>query len=394
MIRTLLVLALAATGAMAQSQNPTTPPKPQTASPGQSAGTSSSSGKSSNLGANVADSSEAVITIQGLCTPAHKTAGAAAAGCATVVTKAQFEALLNTINPSHQPIPQAQRQQLAQRYVELLTFAEAARKAGMENKPQFQATLRVQRMALLQQIFLQDMEERFKNPSQQEIEKYYADNQPKFEEVKLHRIFIPKNNPSGASNKEEYDKKAPQVANDIRERAAKGEDPDKLQKEAYESLSIASPPMSTDLGKRKRGMFPPAEEQDIFALKAGEASKAESGVSGWVVYKVDSKETIPLEQVKDEISRTLSQQKIKTKMDSVRASVHPDFNKEYFAPPAPAVPPPTAAPPTRPGAMPVTPSAPPSPGNPGTPPASATPGTPGTSITPTAPPPSPSAPPK
>ncbi|HXB20409.1 MAG TPA: peptidylprolyl isomerase [Candidatus Solibacter sp.] len=393
MIRTLLVLALAATSAMAQSQNSTTPPKRPAASPGSSAVASSPARKSSTVGANAGDSSEAVITIQGLCTPAHKAAGGAAPGCVTVITKAQFDALLNTINPSHQPIPQAQRQQLAQRYVELLTFAEAARKAGIENKPQFQATLRVQRIALLQQIFLQDLEEQFKNPSQQEIEKYYSDNQPKFEEVKLHRIFIPKSNPSGQSNKEEYDKKAPQVANDLRERAAKGEDPDKLQKEAYDTLSITSPPMSTDLGKRKRGMFPPAEEQDIFALKAGEASKVESGASGWVVYKVDSKETIPLEKVKDEISRSLSQQKIKTRMDSIRASVHPDFNKEYFAPPAPAVPPPTAAPPTpKPG----TPPAPPSPGGiPATPPASPTPGTPSTPPnTPAAPPPSPSAPPK
>ena len=377
---------------MAQSQNPTAPPQHRPASPGQSTGASSPAKKSSNAGAKTGDSSEAVITIQGLCSaPAGKAAGAAAAStCTTVVTRAQFEDLLDTINPSHQPIPQAQRQQLAQRYVELLTFADAAHKAGIENKPHFQAALRVQRIALMQQTFVQDLEERYKNPSPQEIEKFYNDNLAKFEEVKIHRIFIPKNNPSGPSNVEEnkqaYDKKAPEVANDIRERAAKGEDPDKLQKEAYDTLGITSPPMNTDLGKRKRGMFPPPEEQDIFALKAGEVTKVEAGASGLVVYKVDAKETIPMEQVKDEISRNLSQQKIKARMDSVRASVHPDFNKEYFVPPAaPAVPPPTAAPPAaRPGV----------PGTTATPPAPAAPGTPSAPPTTPTTPPSPSAPPK
>ena len=373
MIRILLILALAATTAMAQSQSPTAPPKHRTPSSSPSTGASSSAGKSSKAGTKAGDSSGAAITIQGLCSaPARQAPGAAASSsCTTVITKAQFEDLLNAVNPSHQPIPPAQRQQLAQRYVELLTFAEAAHKAGVENKPQFQATLRTQRMVLLQQAFLQDLEERYKNPPQEEIAKFYNDNLPKFEEVKIHRIFIPKTNPSGQGNKEDYEKKAPQVANDMRERAAKGEDPDKLQKEAYETLGITSPPMSTDLGKRKRGMFPPPEEQDIFALKAGEVTKVESGVSGFVVYKLDAKETTPLEQVKDEISRNLSQQKIKARMDSVRASVHPDFNKESFAPPAAPVPPPTTAPPV------------PKPGASGTPPGA-----------PTAPPPNPSAPPK
>ncbi|HEV3317213.1 MAG TPA: peptidylprolyl isomerase [Candidatus Angelobacter sp.] len=405
MIRTLVVLALAV-AATAQSQNPTAAPKPRTASSGQASSGQASSGQSTGAsssakkspvagaGQKAADSTEAVITIQGLCSaPARQAASAAAAtpSCTTVITKAQFEDLLNTINPTHQPIPQAQRQQLAQRYVDLLIFADAARKAGTENKPQFQQALRIQRLAILQQIFLQDLEEKYKTPDQQEVETYYKDNLSKFDEVKLHRILIPKANPSGQANKEEYEKKAPQVANDIRERAAKGEDVDKLQKDAYEALGITNPPPSTDLGKRKRGMFPPQEDQDIFALKSGEVTKVEPGNSGFVIYKVDVRETIPLEQVKDEISRNLSQQKLKSKVDSIKASVHPDFNKEYFVPPAapdPPTPPGGAHPVPPPSSLPQAPT--PKPVAPSTPPQPTAP----PSSTPTTPPPSPSAPPK
>jgi hypothetical protein len=315
--------------------------------------------------------------------PRAAAAPANPASCTKVITKKEFEDLLNTVNPTHQPIPAAQRQQLAQRYVDLLVFADAARKAGIESKPQFQDALRIQRMALLQQVFLQDLEEQYKTPSPDEVEKFYKDNISKFEEVKLHRFVIPKTSPSGQSNKEEYDKKAPDIANEMHDRAAKGEDLEKLQKEAFEKLGITNPPPPTDFGKRKRGMFPPQEDQDIFALKAGEVTKVEAGNSGWVVYKVDSKETIPLDQIREEISRNLSQQKLKSKTDSIKASVRADFNKEYFAPPAPPVPPPSMhpqpntlpqAPTPKPGGSPpagsTAPSAPPAaPSNPSTQPA-------------------------
>ena len=387
MIRTLVVLALALIGATAESQNPATAPKPRTASSGQSS--AAKKPPVASVTQNAGASADAVITIQGLCsTPAHRPAVAAPpAACTTVVTKKQFEDLLNTINPTHQPIPAAQRQQLAQRYVDLLVFADAAHKAGVESKPQFQDALRVQSMALLQQVFLQDLEEQYKTPSQEEIDKFYKDNASKFEEVKLHRIAIPKNNPSPQANKEDYDKKAPQVANDIRERAAKGEDVDKLQKEAFETLGLTNPPPNTDFGKRKRGMFPPAEDQDIFALKSGEVTKVESGNAGYTIYKVDVKETLPLDQVREEISRNLSQQKMRSKVDSIKAAVHPEFKPEYFAPPPAPGPPPAPpggahpapppdslpqAPSPKPGgsAAPSTPPTPPSgAANPSTPPA-------------------------
>ena len=286
-----------------------------------------------------------------------------------------------------------------------IRYADAARKAGVENKPQFQDALRVQRMALLQQVFLQDLEEQYKTPPPAEIDKFYKDNASKFEEVKLHRIAIPKNNPSPQANKEDYDKKAPQVANDIRERAAKGEDVDKLQKEAYETLGLTNPPPNTDFGKRKRGMFPPAEDQDIFALKSGEVTKVESGNAGYTIYKVDVKEMLSLDQVREEISRNLSQQKMRSKVDSIKAAVHPEFKPEYFTPPPPPGPPPAPpggahpAPPA--DSLPQAPSpkaAPPAgtvaPTTPATPPSGATPPNPATPPNKPTPPPSTSTPPK
>src|SRR5437588_4647673 len=169
MIRTLVVLALTLTAGMAESQSSASAPKPRTAPAGQaSAAKKPPSGAAQTAGG----SSEAVITIEGLCSPpaAGRTA-AASATCKTVITKQQFEELLNVANPNHQPISAAQRQQLAQQYVDLLVFADAARKAGVEKKPQFQEAVRIQRMSALRQIYLQGLEEKYKTPPPDAIEK-------------------------------------------------------------------------------------------------------------------------------------------------------------------------------------------------------------------------------
>jgi len=286
---------------------------------------------------------DAVITIKGLCTGTARpvvgrTAGqkpAAAASskaCTTVITKEQFDALIDAVGQPGQIIPPSARQRVAQSYVDLLAVSGAAKKAGMEDSPKFQESMRLMRLQKLAEMYSRDLQEKYRNPSPEEIEAYYQQNLPKYEEVKLHRIFIPKNNPS-AQNKEEFEKKAQSAANELRERAAKGEDPEELQKAAYTTLELTTPPMKTDLGGRRRGMLPAQLEAEVFSLKPGEVGKVDEESSGYMIYKVDSKQTAPLDQtLKSEISRDLFRQKMESAMKGITGAVHADFNEKYFGP--------------------------------------------------------------
>jgi parvulin-like peptidyl-prolyl isomerase len=332
---------------------------------------------------------EPVITIQGVCasTPARKTGTAAAAktpagtrageSCKTLVTKTQFEDLLSAVNPNNQNIAPAMRRNLAQAYVELLTFTQAAQKAGVDKDPKFAEVMRLVRMRTLEDFYRRNLEEKYRTPPASEVQTYYSQNLPKYEEIKLSRIFIPAKNPSAAS-KDDWEKKAAQLANDVRDRAAKGEDFEKLQKEAYTTLGLTITPPSTTVGNRRRGMLAPQEEQELFALKAGEVSKLEQEPAGYIIYKVESKQTVPLDQVKDEISRELFRQKMDSQLKSITAAVHADFNDKYFGPPNP----PQAM--GAPGALPGTPGAARTPKGPPRPEPSPTPAAPSSS----APPPS------
>jgi parvulin-like peptidyl-prolyl isomerase len=221
------------------------------------------------------------------------------------------------------------RRNLAQAYAELLAYAQAADKAGLEKDPKFTELMRLLRLRTLADFYRRTLEEKYRHPSDQEIQNYYDQNLPKYEEIKLSRIFIPAKNPAN-SDKDDWEKKAQQTANDLRERAAKGEDLEKLQKEAYTTLGLTISPPSTTVGTRRRGMLTPDEEKELFALKPGDVSKVEQEPAGYIIYKVESKQTLPLAQVKDEISRELFRQKMEAQMKAVNANIKTEFNDKYF----------------------------------------------------------------
>jgi len=229
------------------------------------------------------------------------------------------------------------RRQLAQAYVEIMTLAEAAKQAGVENNPAFGEVMRVIRMKTLGDFYRTQLNEQFHNLSQQEIEDYYKANSAKYEGAKVDRIYVPKNDPNpqaAEAEKAEYQKKAQQVADDVQARAAKGEEIGKLQKEAFATLGIGAPPPNTDINTLRHGMLPPNLDQQIFSHKAGEVFRADD-VNGFMIYRVENRDPVPLANVEEEIKRDLSSRKLEEKMKELNAPVHAEFNESYFGPPAP-----------------------------------------------------------
>ena len=88
------------------------------------------------------------------------------------------------------------------------------------------------------------------------------------------------------------------LAAGLRARAAKGEDPDKLQKEAYVAAGLPGNAPSTKMEKVRRTTLP-ANHQAVMDLKPGEVSEVISDPnSGHYIYKLVSKETLSVDAVK------------------------------------------------------------------------------------------------
>lgn len=315
----------------------------------------------------------AVITVQGLCPSpaagARKAAGEAktqatraSAGCKTVITRAQFERLASALNPD---MPLATKRQLAEAYPRLLLFAQKARDLGIDKDPQFQEMVKFATLQLLAQNLTRDLQKKAGDIPPAEVEKYYNDNPEKFQEVELLRIFVPKEKQTppaaGSTAPAKSDTAADQAAmkataDKIHSEAAAGGDFEKLQQEAFDAAGIKSQSPSVNLGKITREGLP-ANHQKVFELQPGQVSDLLDDPGGYYIYKVVSKQKVPLEQAKGEIHNMLQQQAFRQQMEGMIGSVKPELNQAYFGgasgPVPPGMAPQRPKPPTgKPGAPP------------------------------------------
>jgi parvulin-like peptidyl-prolyl isomerase len=301
-----------------------------------------------------------VIVVKGLCAakPAPVKPAAAAsrpAGeCKTVITRAEWERVINVVRPG---LPAQARRPLAQEYVKFLALATAAGKAGLEKDPEVQERIKLSRMQQLASAYTKDMAKKAADVPAADIADYYKKNSAQFEQVTVKRIYVPK--PAPVEGKQPDEAVAKASAQKLRDRAAAGEavvvsladeldvgrgdllsaaageDFEKLQKEAFEQTGNKGTPPAADLGAKRRGALPPQHEDQLFKLKAGEISPPYEEASGFFIYKVEKKSEAPLDEVKAEIQRTLEQEKMRQNVEKVTNSVTPELNEAYFGPAAP-----------------------------------------------------------
>src|SRR5208283_1359437 len=218
-------------------------------------------------------------------------------------------------------------------YAKLLTFANAARALGLENDPRVQEIFQFAKNQILAESFNQHITEEYSHPSDQQIEAYYKENSKKYVEATLQRIIIPRNAGSGDKPKPtEAEEKA--YAEQIRQRWVAGEDPEKLQKEASEHAGATAPAANINMGARRPGTLPEAQES-VFDLQAGEISQPYADPAAFYIYKVVSVREVPLSEAKTQISQTLSRQMIVDHVQQVQNSVTPVLNDAYFGPEKP-----------------------------------------------------------
>jgi hypothetical protein len=359
-----LLCLLFAALAWGQAANSTSAPAAQ-----QSGAPPSPAASSTAPASNPADSKEAeaskvaldaaVITINGSCEnpPADKTADP---NCKTVITRAEFERILDAVQPN---MPARVRRQFATRYSSALVMAQKAHAMGLDQGPKFEERMNLARVQILSQGLSQAVQEKAGQISDKDIEDYYHTNSAAYEEADLQRIFIPRSQQFPASKvklsdaaeqKRQKDSEGimRKEADKLRVRAVAGEGFTKLQDEAFQLAGIKSKAPSTKMDKERRNSLPPAQAS-VMDLKTGEISPVFSDQSGYFIYKVGAKSVEPLDKVKDEIRGTMRTQRVQEQMQAVQQSATPTLDESYFGPEmAPAhgmpLPPPTGVPSSKP----------------------------------------------
>ncbi len=310
--------------------------------------------------------SAVVLTIKGVCAPAAKTVATSKAAtaktapaskpadCKTEITRAQFEKIANGLAPS--VTPQLKRQ-LEQALPRIMAMSEAARAKGLDKSPQFVETLKIARMQILTTELQRSVQDEADKIPESQIEDYYKKNPEAYEQYSLDRVFIPRykqvtpeekadhkepekltedeekaKEAADKARQEEGEQEMTKLADTLRARAANGEDFVTLQKEAFAASGTKIEKPTVNLPSVRRTALPPAHS-GVFDLKAGEVSVVISDSGGHYIYKVASRQVLPLDdQLKSEIHNKLKSERIKEMMDKYTNSFQAVPNEAYFGP--------------------------------------------------------------
>ena len=337
----------------------------------------------------------AVMTINGVCAPQPKpaaakavaaqptpgTKSAATADCKTVITKAQFEKLASGLAPNGSLSPQL-KGRLAAQMPALIAMSTQAKKQHMDQTEQYKETLKFVQMEILASELQRKLQSEAADVPDADIQKYYNDHKADFEQYNVDRLFVPRTKQNQPDLKDESDKNAKpteeevkakqaaekaradaaeqsmtKLADDLRARAAAGEDIKKLQKEAFEAAGMKIDSPTVNLANVRRSGLAPGHVA-VFDLKSGEVSQVINDAGGHYIYKMNSNTEMPLDQVKNEIHTRLQTERMKEMMDKLNGSYKVERNEAYFGPagaPGGMPPRPMGA---RPGSVPTPPTAP------------------------------------
>ena len=290
--------------------------------------------------------------------------GMPAGACTRAVTRSQFETLVAGLGPR---AAQAEKTQLAEYYIRGLLIDNEARKLKLDQDPQTAEAIWMGRIAALGEALHRRFQKQFANIPETDVVTYYNGHKSEFEEVTIRRIVIPKPQQKATVVKPE-DKKpvdkagvapdSPSAAKPaaptpaevpydqqlaarktysekLIERAKAGETFDKLQKDAFKVAGLESAAPDTEAVAIHRGQIPPAHEVKVFALQPGQYTALIDEPSAYVFYKIESRRTVPLNEVREDIKSALRNQMEDEAIKKVFLAGKPNLNPAYFAPSKP-----------------------------------------------------------
>ncbi|MBV9573297.1 MAG: peptidyl-prolyl cis-trans isomerase [Acidobacteriales bacterium] len=280
----------------------------------------------------------AIITIDGVCDKAatgkRESANDAAGKCKTIITREEFE---NLIQPT---TPVANRRQIATRYATALVMSQKGREMGLDKGPKFDALMRAVRAQVLAQQLTQALQEKAGQIPDKDIEDYYQKNSVAFEQADLERLIVPRSKQleapkqklSEADEQKRRDAAEASMkaeADALQKRAAVGEDFTKLQDEAYQAAGFKVKAPTPKMENVRRNTLPPTQAV-VMDLKPGEVSSVIADQSGYYIFKVEKKGEMPLDQVREEIRNTLRTQRMQESMQSIQQAATPTLDENYF----------------------------------------------------------------
>jgi hypothetical protein len=245
------------------------------------------------------------------------------------MTREQLERSLNAFAPGTQP---GDRGRTAVQYVRSLAFSSLAEQQGLDKNPELakeiEAQMKVARMRILANVYLQNLQRQRMIVTPEEVQKYYDEHHQDYEQAELRRLAVPISAPSPSGKP--LDRAAVRSElEELRKRAVAGEDLNVLQQDAYKDLQIqAAPPPVNALTVRRINLQ--GEEAKAFDLNAGDVSAVIDAPAAVVIIKLGQKELLPVGSVRQEIQTALTGERMQTALSKLSGTINAKFDLDYL----------------------------------------------------------------
>ena len=234
--------------------------------------------------------------------------------CQITVTKKEFDALVQALDPA---MTTTNRQALATEYSRLLIMAAEARQRGIQQQPELQTLVQFATLQLLASQLVREISAKPAVVSDAQVERYFQDHLADYQEIAVSRIVV-RSQHQGAS----AGAAASQAAWALYKRAQSGEDFLKLRNEINGSEVANSAPM--------RCASLPESHREICKLEPGQISAPMADAQDYSIYRLESKRTLKVEDVRAEIRARLEREQIETEIHRVRTPVALQLDERYF----------------------------------------------------------------
>ena len=211
---------------------------------------------------------------------------------------------------------------------------------GLDKGTGYKEQMKLARIQILSKELNKAIQKKASEISSKEIEDYYKKNIARFEKAEMDRIYVPKSHqlPGAPSDKRSDDAnwqgpsqksgQMKEVAEIFRARAVAGEKFSELQAEAYQIAGIRSAVPQTGIKIARTSL--PSNQVFVIDLKPGEVSPVLADPNGYIIYKVKTKDTLPLDQARDEIKEILRSQRAQAEISGIEDSAAVTLNNRYF----------------------------------------------------------------
>jgi peptidyl-prolyl cis-trans isomerase C len=224
------------------------------------------------------------------------------------------------------------RKDFVERYALMRKLSTLAEQAKLGERSPYKEAIESYRMNMLMQAEINEYVDHIVITAD-DLQKYYAENKSRYDQVKLKVIYIPFSSAPAANSaegkkhltEEEAKAKAERLIKEIKA----GADFVKLVKENSEDAS--SKAKDGDMGTLSRAdNLPESIRSVVFALKAGDVSDPVRQPNGFYIFRADEVSQRPLEQVREQLVKQLQSERLQDWLKSTTKSLNIKFENEQF----------------------------------------------------------------